>query len=142
MRVDFVVQQVEHAHDAGLAGGGEAVALHAAEPDEMRAERDRLDDVAAAIEAAVDDDLGPVGDRVDDFRQRVGRAAAVIELAAAVIGDVDELDAVIERDLGVLGGGDALDGERDLEFALDALDRLPIKRFLKVASARRAAGRR
>ena len=50
--------------------------------------------------------------------------------------NVDELDAVIERDLGVLGGGDALDGERDLEFALDALDCLPIEGFLKVTSAR------
>ena len=61
--------------------------------------------------------LARLGDRVDDFRQHVRGAAAVIELAAAVIGDVDELDAVIERDLGVLGGGDALDGERDLELA-------------------------
>ena len=112
-----------------------AVALHAAEADQMRAERDRLDDVGAATEAAVDNDLGAAGDRVDDFRQHIGRAAAVIELAAAVVGDVDELDAVIERDLGVLGGGDALDGERDLEFALDALDRAPIERVLEVAAA-------
>ena len=58
----------------------------------------------------------------------------MIELAAAVIGDVDDLDAMIERDLGVLGGGDALDGERDLELALDALDGLPIERRLEFAA--------
>src|SRR6185437_7337688 len=54
-------------------------------------------------------------------------------------GDVDEFDAVIERDLSILGGGDALDGERDLELRLDALDGFPIERFLKVPSARATA---
>ena len=108
----------------------------------MRAERDRLDHVAAAIEAAVDHDLGAACDRVDDLRQNVDGAAAVIELAAAVVGNVDALDAVIERDLGVLGGGDALDGERDLELRLDALDCLPVERFLEIAVRWRAAGRR
>ena len=33
MRDHFVVQEIEHAHDAGLAGRGKAVALHPAEPD-------------------------------------------------------------------------------------------------------------
>src|SRR6202034_3560028 len=83
---------------------------------------------------AVDHDLGGAGDRLVDFGQHVGRAAAVVELAAAVIGDVDEIDAVIERELGVLGGGDAFDGERDLELALDALDRAPIERGLEFAA--------
>jgi hypothetical protein len=58
------------------------------------------------------------------------RAAAVIELAAAVIGDVDNLHAVIERDLGVLRRGDALERERDLEILLDALDGAPVERHL------------
>ena len=60
--------------------------------------RDRLDDVAAAAERAVDHDLGAAGDRVDDLGQHVHRAAAVIELAAAVVRDVDPVDAVIDRD--------------------------------------------
>ena len=59
--------------------------------------------------AAVDHDLGAPGDGVDHLRQHVDRAAAVIELAAAVVGDVDPVDPVVDRDLGVLGGGDALD---------------------------------
>ncbi len=73
----------------------------------------RLDDVGAAIEAAVDDDHGAAGHRFDDFRQHIHRAAAVVELPAAVIGDVDDLDAVIERDLGVLRGADAFDGRTE-----------------------------
>jgi len=58
----------------------------------------------------------------------------MIELAAAMIGDVDDLDAVIERDLGVLGGANSLDRERYLELALHALDCAPIERHLKVAA--------
>src|SRR5580692_3169204 len=73
-------------------------------------------------------------DRLGDFRQHVGRAAAVIELPPAVIGDVDEVDAVIETEFCVLRGGDALDGERDLVLRLDALDGLPIERRLEFAA--------
>ena len=68
--------------------------------------------------------------RIDHLRQHVDRAAAVVELAAAVVRHVDPFDAVLDRDAGVLGGGDALDGERDLELLLDALDRLPVERGL------------
>ncbi len=116
-----------------------AVALHAAEADEIGAERDRLDDIGAAIEAAVDDDHGAAGDRFDDFRQHVHRTAAVVELAAAVIGDVDDLDAVIERDLGVFRGADALDAERNFELRFHALDGAPIERHLELAAGGAAA---
>src|SRR5262249_57834292 len=63
----------------------------------------------------------------------------MIELTAAMIGDVDDLDAVIERDLGVLGGANALDRERYLEFAFHALDGAPVERHLKVAALHAAA---
>jgi len=53
--------------------------------------------------------LGAAFHRVDDFGQRVHGAAAMIELASAMVGDVDPIDAVIERDLCILGGGNALD---------------------------------
>jgi hypothetical protein len=62
----------------------------------------------------------------------------MVELAAAMVGDVDPFDAVIERDLGVLGGGDALDDQRDLVFVLDQLDRAPAQRLLVIAAAVRA----
>src|SRR4029077_14017285 len=130
----LVLEQFEHAHDAGLAARGQPVALHAAETDEIGAHGLGLDDVAAAIEAAVDNDLGADGGRLDDFRQHVGRAAAVIELPAAVIGDEDEVDAVIEAELGILRGGEALDGERNLEFRFDALDGAPVERLLEFAA--------
>ena len=100
----------------------------------MRPRRDRLDDVGAAAEAAVDNDGGAAGDGVDDFRQHLHRAAAVIELPAAVIGDVDELNAVIERNFRVLRGGDPFERQRNVEAPLDVLDRAPIERGLKLVA--------
>src|ERR1051325_7606204 len=134
----LVLQQLEQAHDRALAAGGERIALQAAEPDQTGAGRDRLDDVGAARERAVDDHLGATGRGVHDLGQDVHRAAPVVELAAAVVRDVDPVDAVLDREPGVLGGRDALDGERNVELALDAVDGAPVERRL-VLPARRLA---
>src|SRR5262249_54229646 len=48
---------------------------------------------------------------------------------------------MIERDPGVLHGGDAFETERNLELALDALDGAPIERCLEFAAARASAAR-
>jgi len=63
---------------------------------------DRLHHVAAPAEAAVDHDLRAALHGVDDFGEHMHRAAAVIELSAAVIAHVDPFDAVIERHQRVL----------------------------------------
>src|SRR6185312_4622584 len=72
---------------------------------------------------------------LDDLREHMHAATAVVELAAAMVGDVDPFDAVIERDLGVFGGGDTLDDLRDLELVLDQLDGAPAQRLLEVPAA-------
>src|SRR5260370_6486452 len=94
-------------HGADLPASGEREALHAADADQIGAGGDRLDDVGAAADRSVDDDLGAAGHGGHDLRQHVHGAAAVIELAAAVVRDVDPLDAMVERDGGIVGGGDA-----------------------------------
>src|SRR6202008_3747710 len=71
-------------------------------------------------EAAVDVDLGTAADGLHHLRQHADAALAVVELAPAVVRYVDALDAVPERDPGVLGGGDALEDERDLVLGLEA----------------------
>src|SRR6185369_8836290 len=115
---------------------GERPALQAADADQVGARGEALDDVGAAAERAIDDDLGATADGLNHFRQYMHGAAAVVELAAAVIGDVDALDAVIERDLGVLGGADAFDDQRDLVLVLDQLHRAPAQSHLIGLSAR------
>src|SRR5262249_7119822 len=57
----------------------------------------------------------------------------MVELTSAVVGDVNPVDAVIERDLRILGGGDALERQRNVELALDQLDGAPVKRGLVLA---------
>src|ERR1700721_2596890 len=68
-------------------------------------------------------------------------AAAVVELAAAVIGYIDPLDAVIESDHGVLRGGDSLDDQRDPVLVLDQFDGSPLKSHLEFAAADAQAAR-
>src|SRR5689334_21498152 len=63
----------------------------------------------------------------------------MIELTAAMVGDVDDLDAMIERDLGILGGTDSFDGESDLVSTCHPLDGAPVERHLKVAALHPAA---
>src|SRR5262245_20575380 len=79
---DPLFQELEYPYEARLAGGGEATAGETADPDRLRAERDRLDDVGAAHERAVDDDRrAPVHGR-HHLGEHVGAAAPVIELSA------------------------------------------------------------
>ena len=130
----LVFEQLQHPQDAGFAVGGERPALQAADADEIGAHGDRLDDVGAAAERAVDHDLGAAGDGVDDLGQHLHRAAAVIELAAAVVRHVDPVDAVIDRDRCVFGGRDALDDQRDLVLVLDQLHGAPLQPLLEVAA--------
>ena len=60
----------------------------------------RLDHVGAPVEAAVDHDLGTPGHRVGDGRQRLDGGLRVVELAAAVVGDPDELARPCRRRAG------------------------------------------
>src|SRR5690349_20390640 len=117
-----MLQQLEDAHEPGSAARGEADALHAANADEIGAECECLHDVCAAADPAVDDDPRPPADRVDDLRQHLERAAAMVELTAAVVRDVDDLDAVLDREARVLVRRDPLEDQRQLRLAPEPLD--------------------
>src|ERR1019366_7500620 len=97
----------------------ERIALHAAEADQIGSGRDRLDDVAAAAEGPVDQDLRTSADGIHNLRQYLHGTTAMVELAATMVRHVDPIDAMLDRNPGVFGGGDALEGERDLEAILD-----------------------
>src|SRR5205085_386651 len=92
----LILQELQHAHNAVLAGGSQRPALQPPDPDQVSAAGDRLDDVGAAAEAAIDHDLGAAVYGSDDLRQHMHGAAPMIELTAAMVGDVDPIDAVID----------------------------------------------
>ena len=58
----------------------------------------------------------------------------MIELPAAMIGDVNKIDAVFDTELGVLRCGYTFDREWDLVFRLDAINGLPVERGLILAA--------
>ncbi len=140
---DLVFEDFQRAHQSRNAGGRETEAGEPSQADRFGAERDRLDDVGAAHESAVDPDFGAAGNRGDDLGQHRGAAQPVIELASAVVRHVDHLDAVLHGDHGILGGGNALDDQRQRVlvrvFVLVPLHLVPGKRGL-VAAAGRGAG--
>src|ERR1700704_2335203 len=130
----LVLEQFQHPHDSGLARRRERPALQAADAHTIGARRDRLDNVGATADRAVDHDLGTAGDGVDDFGQDLHRAAAMVELATAVVRYVDPVHAVIERDGGVFRGGNAFEDQRYLELVLDQFHGAPLQPLLEVAA--------
>ena len=63
--------------------------------------------------------------RRGDFRQRVDRAEAVVQLPPAVVRNVDHVDAMIDGDLGVFRRGDPFDDQRHAGDFFDFLGHLP-----------------
>src|SRR5262249_13117896 len=124
---DLVFEDFEQPHDAGGAGRGERINIESATDNRVGAEDQRLDDVGAAGDAAIDHDLGATPDRLDHPREHLDRADTLVELSAAVVRDIDAIDAVVDRDHRVLGGGKTFQDQRDLELAADPLDVLPVE---------------
>ena len=131
---DLVLEELQHAHQAGARRGGERpCTARRPRPTQsapraiaftMSVPRTKLPSTITVARPA---------HRLDDLGQDVQRAAPVVELAAAVVGHVDDLDAVRARELGVLGGGDALQDQRDVRVrVLEALDVVPGQRGLEV----------
>ena len=67
---------------------------------------------AAAADAAVEEDRELVADRLGDRRQGVERGDRAVDLAAAVVGDDDPVDAALRRLAGVVDVLDPLDEDR------------------------------
>ena len=87
--------RLERLGDAGLAHGGEAVEIGAADQAAARAERQRLQHVLPGAHAAVEQYLDAVADGIGDARQRRDGRGRAVELAAAVIGHHDGVGAEI-----------------------------------------------
>ena len=67
----------------------------------LRAQRDGLEDVRAPPDAAVDPDLDAAPGDGRAGPERVQGGGGVVELAAAVVGDDDAVDGVLDRELDV-----------------------------------------
>ena len=59
----------------------------------------------------------------------------MVELASTMVRHVDPIHAVIERDVRIFRGRNALDDQRDLVLVLDQFDGAPFQPLLEVAAA-------
>src|SRR5258708_6291790 len=94
---DVGAENFEGAGHAGVAGGGQAVGVGAADEDGAGTEADGFYDVAAAADSAIHQDFCAAVDGSDDFGKRPNCGIEGIELAAAVVRDDDGADAVVRR---------------------------------------------
>ena len=101
------------------------IALKPTQGDGISAKRHRLDHIGAAANTAIDNDLRPAANLFDDFGQDLDAAAAVIQLAATVIGHINSFDPQFDRTSGVLGGGDSFQGQGNVVGVLEPLDLIP-----------------
>ena len=97
-QLQFLAQQPQHLRGTLRAGHGQPPERRPPDQDRVGAQRQRDRDVDAAADAAVDQDRGPAVDRVDHLRQGVAAGQGAVELAAAVVGDDDPGDAVLDRE--------------------------------------------
>src|SRR2546427_333414 len=94
-----------------LAASGDRPRPGAPDEDRPRAHRDHLHDIESRADAAVDEDLDLIADGVDHVGQRTGCGGHRIELAAAVVGDDEAVDAGVRGAPRVLGIEHALDDQ-------------------------------
>ena len=98
----LLAQDRQRLTDAGRAADRQSPDGYAADGHGGGAQRDRLDHVVAAAEAAVDDDRHPASDHLGNVLQGVDRGTGVVKLAAAVVGDPQEVAALLDGALGVV----------------------------------------
>src|SRR5699024_4659664 len=98
---DLFGEDLDGSVHAWAAAGHEAVEVGAADEGEVGAQGDGGDDVGAVHDAGVEDDLDVVADFAGDLGQQVEGDGGAVELAAAVVGQHDGIDAQVGEFLGV-----------------------------------------
>src|SRR5215831_14054286 len=98
---DLFAVQLDCPRRAGFSRDRRAPKCWAADHDELRPDRERLHDIAAAAKATVHNNGGPASYGVDNRRQDIDRRHRAVEIPAAMIGDDDTIGAVRDRALGI-----------------------------------------
>src|ERR1700727_3199972 len=98
----FDAYKLKYPLHAFLAEGAQSPEIGPADPDRLRAHRQRLHRVGASAETRVDDDRHASVHRREDLRQRVDGRAAIVFAAATVVGNQNAVDAVLYRQLGIV----------------------------------------
>src|SRR5690606_8628787 len=104
-------QDIDRVRRARPLPGGQTVQTGTADQHAARAQEQGLGDVAAATEAAIEEDLHSSLVDARHFRQRLQCGNRAIELTAAVVGQHHAVDAVLQRQAGIVRVDHALDDQ-------------------------------
>ena len=113
---------------ARLAEGPHAVHEGPAEQHEISAQSECPDDVQSGAHPAVEEDAGPTIDLPDDGRQRVDGGERTVELARAVVRNLDALHAGRYCPLRVIRVHDTLHDYRSVPEIANLTDIVPVER--------------
>ena len=121
----FRPQDFENALHASRAERAQAPEWCPAHLHGICTQRQSLENVAAAPYAAVHQNRDAAADRVDDFRKYFKRGRSVVQIAPAVIGNNDPVDAVFHCQLCVLRRENAFQQQRSRGVGADLIHCLP-----------------
>src|SRR6266700_1285772 len=127
-RVDAAAEHVEDVLDAGRTVRGQPPQVGAADHDRPRAQRERLDHVAAAPDPAVEQHLDLPAHGVGHAGQGPDRGRGAVQVVAAVVGHRDRGGPDVDGTARVVGSHDALDHERAAPLLAQPGDVVPGRR--------------
>src|SRR2546430_4120142 len=87
--LDLRPHQAKGPLNAGLTGRRERIEIKAPDSNGFGSERERLQDVVAALDSSVHDHVDAIPDRIHDFSQLIECRARAVELPPAMIGQHD-----------------------------------------------------
>ena len=92
----FVLENLEDPLDSLRSVRAQAPSRNPAEAHCFSAERQRLEDVAAAPKSAIDHNRDPAGDSIHDLRQNFKSCRPVVKRAPAVVRYDNSIQAVLD----------------------------------------------
>jgi len=89
-------EQLKHTHHTSLTAGSQRPTLHAPQSNDLSAHQTGLHNVAPSVEASVNPNRRAAFDCSGNLGQNGQGTQAVIQLPTTVVGDIDQVDAVIQ----------------------------------------------
>jgi len=121
----LVFENFQHPDEPIASGRRQSPGLQFAQGDGINSHGQRFDDVASALDATIEHNSRPALHSGHDLGQHVHCSQRMVWLTATMIGDPNDVHAVLNGDYGILGSLNAFEHERQAANSLDGVHRLP-----------------
>src|ERR1700730_1001181 len=112
--IELRAQQLENGRHPILSRRGKSPKRRSSDSDGRGSQRERLDDIRTAPDATVEQQRNSSGHRVRDPGQQLDRRGYGVELAPTVVRNDQRVDAMANREGGILGMRDSLQRDGNL----------------------------